>query len=148
MCETRLYSSVSSNISRMIGLLYLVATMTSAGMFHAATSFLPSTLAMYTAMLGTSAFIDRNRGLKTVQGLFWFAIGGFLGWPFSLAMAVPLVLEDLYVGLTDSGLLPTFAAFMNGGLVSLGVLVCSTLIIDSAIILLLTNEPIGLNRNN
>ncbi|KAH0537021.1 hypothetical protein FGG08_006156 [Glutinoglossum americanum] len=49
---------------------------------------------MSTTMLGMSAFMDWQGGLKTAQGIFWFAGGGILGWPFSLALAVPFLLEE------------------------------------------------------
>lgn len=117
--ETRLYTAVSSSINRRVGLLYLVFTVCSAGMFHSAVAFLPSTFAMYTTMLGMAAFIRR----QTVRGFFWFAVGGLLGWPFSLAMCVPFLLEELVVGAVEGRLAGTLGRFIKGGLVSLTLLV-------------------------
>lgn len=103
-------------------MLYLIMAVSSAGMFHAATAFLPSTFAMYTTMLGMASFIDRRRGFRTVEGVFWFALGGLLGWPFSLAVCVPFIGEEFLVGVV-SGIAPTIVRFIRGGLVSLALLV-------------------------
>lgn len=114
------------NINRRVGLLYLVASVSSSGMFHAAASFLPSTFAMYTTMLGTAAFINRRcRTLGSWQfgDLLWFALGGFLGWPFSLAMCVPFVLEDVLVGAVTGVGRQTVTRLVKGGLMAFGLLV-------------------------
>lgn len=34
-------------------------------------------------------------GLKTSQGMFWFAAAGILGWPFAAALCAPFMLEEL-----------------------------------------------------
>ena len=55
---------------------------------------------MYTTMLALShAFIppsnkDSQRTLATVT---YFTIGAVLGWPFALAIAIPFVVEELFV---------------------------------------------------
>ncbi|KAF8430205.1 Alg9-like mannosyltransferase family-domain-containing protein [Tirmania nivea] len=129
-CETRLYEAISINVSRKIGMLYLVATMTAAGMFHAATAYLPSTFAMYTTTLGIAAFIDRRHSeeRKTVEGVLWFAIGGLLGWPFSMAMVVPFVMERFLVGIGSNGVGQIIGVFIKAALGALGVLVAVTAI--------------------
>lgn len=33
-------------------------------------------------------------GLKTAQGIFWFAMAGILGWPFAAALCAPYVIEE------------------------------------------------------
>jgi Alg9-like mannosyltransferase family len=63
-------------------------------------ALLPSSFAMYTTMLALShAFIppsnkDSQRTLATVM---YFTIGAVLGWPFALAIAIPFVVEELFV---------------------------------------------------
>jgi len=108
-------------------MLYLVATMTAAGMFHAATAYLPSTFAMYTTMLGMAAFIDRHHseGRRVVGGVFWFAIGGLLGWPFSMAMVAPFTVKRFLVGIGSNGIGHTLGVFIKAALGALGVLVGS-----------------------
>ena len=92
-------------------------------MFHAATAFLPSTFAMYTTMLGMVAFIDRRRGFRTAEGVFWFALGGLLGWPFSMAMCIPHVVEELFMAAVSWGALPTAYRLVKGGVAALMLLV-------------------------
>lgn len=50
---------------------------------------------MYMCMLGAAAFMNWRGGLKTAQGIFWFAMAGVLGWPFAAALCAPFVLEEL-----------------------------------------------------
>lgn len=110
-------------------MLYLITTMTAAGMFHAATAYLPSTFAMYTTMLGMTAFMDRSSrgGLKTVEGVFWFAVGGLLGWPFSMAMVAPFIVAHLFVGFSSNGVSRTVTVFVKAALCGLAVLVYPTI---------------------
>ncbi|KFX96994.1 hypothetical protein V490_03041 [Pseudogymnoascus sp. VKM F-3557] len=75
----------------------------SPGVFRASTAFLPSSFAMYTTMLGMAAFINWRRGLRTAQGVFWFAVGGVLGWPFSVALSVPFLVEEGVLALVNGG---------------------------------------------
>lgn len=49
---------------------------------------------MYFVMLGASAFMNWRGGLKTSQGIFWFAMSGVLGWPFAAALCAPYMLEE------------------------------------------------------
>lgn len=94
-------------------------------MFHAATAFLPSTFAMHTTMLGAAAFIDQRRGFRTAEGVFWFALGGLLGWPFSMAMCIPHVAEELFMAVLSWGVVPTVSRLVKGGIASLLLLVIS-----------------------
>lgn len=64
-------------------------------------AFLPSSFAMYTTMLGfsygwhpaTSTSIGTSRAYKATV---CFAVGAIVGWPFSAALGVPFVLEQLF----------------------------------------------------
>ena len=49
---------------------------------------------MYMSMLGAAAFINWRGGIKTSQGMFWFAVGGIFGWPFAIALCAPFVFEE------------------------------------------------------
>lgn len=33
-------------------------------------------------------------GLKTSWGIWWFAVGGILGWPFASALCAPFLIEE------------------------------------------------------
>ena len=74
----------------MFGLI----TISSPGMFHASTAFLPSSFTMYTTMLGVAAAMDWHGGLKIGDYMMWFGIGAVSGWPFSLALILPFAVED------------------------------------------------------
>lgn len=39
-------------------------------------------------------FMHWRGGLKTAQGIFCFAVGGILGWPFSIALCAPFLIEE------------------------------------------------------
>jgi alpha-1,2-mannosyltransferase len=50
---------------------------------------------MYGCMLGAAAFMNWRGGLRTAQGIFWFAAAGILGWPFASALCAPYMLEEI-----------------------------------------------------
>lgn len=57
---------------------------------------------MYMAMLGAASFMNWRGGLKTAQGIFWFALGGVVGWPFAAALSAPFLVEEaLFAVLSD-----------------------------------------------
>ncbi|RSM19355.1 hypothetical protein CDV31_001777 [Fusarium ambrosium] len=95
LCQTVLFLVTSTTLNSRIGLFYLIATVMSPGNFHASTAFLPSSFAMYLVTLGAAAFMNWKGGLKTSQGMFWFAAAGILGWPFASALCAPFMLEEL-----------------------------------------------------
>lgn len=95
LSETRLFSAISTTLNPRIGITFGLSIVFSPGMFHASVAYLPSSFSMYTAMLGTAAFMNWRGGLKTAEGIMWFGIGGIVGWPFSTALIFPLVAEDL-----------------------------------------------------
>lgn len=76
-------------------MFFLLITITSPGNFHASAAFLPSSFAMYMCMLGAASFMNWRGGIKTSQGIFWFATAGILGWPFASALCAPYLLEEL-----------------------------------------------------
>jgi alpha-1,2-mannosyltransferase len=94
LCQTLLFRIVSTTLNPRIGLFFLMALVLSPGNFHASTAYLPSSFAMYMSMLGAAAFMNWRGGLKTSQGIFWFAVGGVLGWPFAAALCLPFLIEE------------------------------------------------------
>jgi alpha-1,2-mannosyltransferase len=63
-------------------------------------AFLPSSFAMYANLLAFSyAYRVPNKfnNRRTLLATFLFATGAIVGWPFSLLVAVPFVLEELLV---------------------------------------------------
>ena len=94
LCQTLLFTNVSSTLNPRIGIFFMMALVFSPGNFHASTAFLPSSFAMYMAMLGACAFMNWRGGLKTSQGMYWFAAGGVFGWPFATALCFPFLAEE------------------------------------------------------
>lgn len=80
---------------------------------------------MYTTMLGMAAFMNWRGGLKTAQGIFWFAVGGILGWPFAMALSAPFLIEEvIFASLSDrDAVVDTVMRFVRGIVGGLIVLV-------------------------
>lgn len=95
LCQTVLFKAISLTLNGRVAVLFLVTTVASPGNFHASAAFLPSSFAMYMCMLGAAACMNWRGGLKTSQAIFWFAVGGILGWPFAAALCAPYMLEEI-----------------------------------------------------
>ncbi|KAK4460887.1 Alg9-like mannosyltransferase family-domain-containing protein [Cladorrhinum samala] len=94
--QTLMWRAVCLALSPRVGIFFILALVSSPGNFHSSTAYLPSSFAMYMGMLGAAAFINWRGGLKTSQGMFWFAVGGVFGWPFAAALCAPFVLEEVF----------------------------------------------------
>ncbi|KAL8303081.1 hypothetical protein RB601_008070 [Gaeumannomyces tritici] len=103
LCQTLMYRAVSLTVSPRTGTWFILALATSPGNFHSATAYLPSSFAMYASMMGAAAFVHWRGGLKTSQGIFWFALGGVIGWPFAAALCAPFVAEDIFFAFFADG---------------------------------------------
>lgn len=106
-------------------MFFMMAMIFSPGMFHASASFLPSSFAMYTTMLGMAQFMNWRGGLKTAQGIFCFALGGMIGWPFVMALAAPFLFEEVVLaGLSSKDVfIDVIMRFIRGIVAGLLVLV-------------------------
>jgi alpha-1,2-mannosyltransferase len=125
ICETTFFNIIAKTLNRRIAYFFTIIVIFSPGTFHAVTAYLPSTFAMYCNMLGVAAFMNWRGGLRTAQGIFWFAIGGIWGWPFASVLALPFFIEELCL------------AFANGALIGL-LLRCSDGVMKSAIALVIS----------
>ncbi|KAI9710855.1 MAG: hypothetical protein M1812_007307 [Candelaria pacifica] len=121
-CEARLFSVISRTLNPRMGILFLLAMIFSPGMFHASAAYLPSSFAMYTNMLGMAAFMDWRGGLRTAQGIFWFATGGIVGWPFATILITPFMLEELGLATLSKQAWDTGSRLLDGTVRSLLVL--------------------------
>ncbi|KAJ1969338.1 mannosyltransferase [Dispira parvispora] len=100
-CEARFYRSIVRYVNPCIGRYTLVALLGSAGMMHSSSALLPSSFAMYAAMLASPYMLQAPSpasGKRIYYGIFWIALGALLGWPFSAAVGLPFVAEELFVG--------------------------------------------------
>jgi alpha-1,2-mannosyltransferase len=96
LCQTLMWRAICLALNARVGLLFIFALVFSPGNFHASTAFLPSSFAMYMAMVGAACFLNWRGGIKTSQAMAWFAVGGVLGWPFAAALCAPFVAEELF----------------------------------------------------
>lgn len=134
LCESKLYRSIAENISPRIGRYTLFFLLGSAGMYNSATTFLPSSFSMHFAMLG-AAFAMEPVGadrLRSIRATTCFAVAAIVGWPFSILLAVPFVLEDLLLAGQQTSFSPIvrFGRLLQGGLVGLA-LMTATCAVDS-----------------
>lgn len=92
-------------------------------MFHASVAYLPSSFAMYTAMMGAAAFMDVNDGLKTTEAIVWFGIGAIIGWPFSAALILPFVPDEMTYLKKTADMKGVVSRVLGGALRILAILV-------------------------
>ncbi|KAG9228090.1 glycosyltransferase family 22 protein [Amylocarpus encephaloides] len=124
ICQTHMFRVINNTLNPRIAIFFMMSMIFSPGMFHASASFLPSSFAMYTTMVGMAAFMNWRGGLKTAQGIFAFAIGGVLGWPFSMALSVPFLFEEIVLAFLSSkdALIDVIMRFTRGIVAGLLVL--------------------------
>ena len=142
VCQTSLFKAIYRSIEPRVAFLMALIMLTSTGMFYASVAYLPSSFSMYTAMLGTAAFIEQDSKPRTTEGILWFGIGAIVGWPFSAALILPLMIEELARLYTSRG---TASSVKRIGLGLMGLLpvIVSTeadveICVDSASFLILS----------
>ena len=117
-CEAKFYRAVVETINERVGRYMLLAMAFSAGMWSAsvgksyekptrslglmAVAFLPSSFTMYTTMMACTwsfhpASSDGNGVKRAYRATFAIALGAVVGWPFSAAIGLPFVLEQLFL---------------------------------------------------
>lgn len=102
-CEWKLFSSLRRYSSTLANWWLFFDTI-APGMSHAGVALLPSSLAMQTAMLANSYLLRavgtskdaQNLGTNITKAIFWYFIGGIFGWPFALALGVPVGFYTMY----------------------------------------------------
>ncbi|KAF2819493.1 hypothetical protein CC86DRAFT_129829 [Ophiobolus disseminans] len=126
LCESKLFSVISRTINPRVAIFFAMALVFSPGMYHAAPAYLPSTFAMYTTMLGFSAFMDWTKGMKTAQGIMWFGLGTTLGWPFAGALVLPFIAEEILLASVTGEIFDGFRRLARGTAGSLIALALQT----------------------
>ena len=150
-CETHLFRAIWRAIDPRVAISFLIAMAASPGMFHASVAYLPSSFAMYTTMMGMAAFMDTEDGLKTHKGIMWFGIGATIGWPFSAALVVPLLLEELVFAKVTDDISGMAHRIIDGGIRSLIIVVsnlCQSLQVFKIISDLLSHSKWGLTSSS
>lgn len=125
LCETKLFSAISRTLNPRVAIFFLMAMVFSPGMYHASIAYVPSSFAMYTTMLGVATFMDWRGGMRTAQGIFWFAVGTLLGWPFAGALVFPFIFEEIFLSVTTGQIVPGILRLLDGAMRSFLLLVSS-----------------------
>ncbi|KAF5385061.1 hypothetical protein D9615_001258 [Tricholomella constricta] len=100
LAEARFYRTVAEKINERVGRYLFFMLLVSAGMWNASAAFLPSSFAMYMNMFAFSYALDRpsaGNPRRTLLATLSFATGAIVGWPFALALAIPFVIEELFI---------------------------------------------------
>ncbi|RDL33809.1 Mannosyltransferase [Venustampulla echinocandica] len=124
LCQTQMFRVINNILNPRIAIFFMMAMIFSPGMFHASAAFLPSSFAMYATMVGMAAFMNWRGGLKTAQGIFCFAVGGILGWPFAMALSAPFLFEEIIFAFLSSkdAIIDVVLRFLRGIVAGLIVL--------------------------
>ncbi|GAA5835879.1 hypothetical protein JCM9279_002129 [Rhodotorula babjevae] len=156
--EAVFYRSCHVHVSTHVGRYVLWIQMFSAAFYSSATSFLPSTFAMYFVMLGTAASLSPVQGgWKRISfAVVAYAIAGVVGWPFAVLLGVPLVVEQLCVRgtmqrtpITQSALWAMKRARNFGVALALGASIAiPVVLVDSAAYQKLVIVPLNIIRYN
>ncbi|CAH7668169.1 Alg9-like mannosyltransferase family-domain-containing protein, partial [Phakopsora pachyrhizi] len=98
--EAKLYRSIADHINLRAARYFLGMTMFSAGMWSAATAYLPSAFALHSITLAYSYALEPVKSssqarCRTLFAIFFFAAAALVGWPFVGALAIPFVFEEL-----------------------------------------------------
>ncbi|KAL9062910.1 MAG: hypothetical protein Q9157_008548 [Trypethelium eluteriae] len=126
--EAKLFSVISRTLNPRVAIMFLIIMVSSTGMFHASTAYLPSSFAMYTTMLGMAAFMNWRGDIRTAEGVFWIGLGAVIGWPFAIVMAAPYILEELVLAWAMQDSKSLFWRFVDGTVRVLVVLVIQSCI--------------------
>jgi alpha-1,2-mannosyltransferase len=97
--EADLYDAVHSAFSPELAATTLLLLAPSAGMYHAAAAFLPSSVALTLTIFCTANHIRGNYIAAIVAGLLAVTT---LGWPFVAVLYVPLGVHSLYAAYNNS----------------------------------------------
>ncbi|SPO30486.1 related to ALG9 - mannosyltransferase [Ustilago trichophora] len=113
--DARFYKAIADVFSARVGRYCLMALAATAGIYEASTAFLPSTFVMHATTLAFSASLyparlpstDSSvlsdpsqrpfRSERLIVATLSFAAGAILGWPFAIILALPFVLEQLFL---------------------------------------------------
>ncbi|KAJ3844927.1 glycosyltransferase family 22 protein [Lentinula raphanica] len=113
--EVTLYRKVYEKVNHRVGRYLFFILLFNAGMWNASAAFLPSSFAMYT---GTQAFAysiapsSSRQPMRTLYATLLYATGAIVGWPFALALAIPFVIEELFVYSGDKVSVDSHATWM------------------------------------
>lgn len=89
LCEYQLVRSLRRHYEADVAYIYTALSATMPGLFHASVAYLPSSFAMNCVTLAFAWFLD-SPSQNIVRCLVAISVGGLLGWPFILVLAIPI----------------------------------------------------------
>ena len=89
MCEVQFYEGVAIRFGNHVARLVLLFLAAGSGMYIAATAFLPSSFCMFTTLFVFGQWMLGN----LTAAVIGVAVGAILGWPFSVALGIPLAVD-------------------------------------------------------
>ncbi|OBZ68503.1 Alpha-1,2-mannosyltransferase ALG9 [Grifola frondosa] len=104
LCEANFYWNVVEKVNYRVGRYLLFMLVFNAGIWSAASAFLPSSFAMYANTLAFAFVLEPSSTTnvrRTLLATLAFATGAIVGWPFALAVAIPFVFEELFMNGSD-----------------------------------------------
>ena len=125
-CQARLFNAVAKHVETRVAVLMALVMTSSTGMFYASVAYLPSSFSMYTSMLGLAAFLKTKGKPETTKVIFWFGLGVVLGWPFSGALILPLLMDEFMYVLIKRDLVTSINRCIHGIVLILPFVVSST----------------------
>ncbi|KAI8612456.1 Alg9-like mannosyltransferase family-domain-containing protein [Chytriomyces sp. MP71] len=128
--EARLFERVKDVHGSGVANWLLLFLMASTGMTAASTAFLPSTFSMYLVTAAFSYSLSPTpSSARTASFVFLIASSVIVGWPFSGAVAIPFLVEDLVI-VSGTGIMKRWAAALRAGLAAFAILLVPTTFVD------------------
>ncbi|TPX64524.1 hypothetical protein SpCBS45565_g05804 [Spizellomyces sp. 'palustris'] len=127
LCEAQLYDAVVKYIGPRVGRYLLFILLLNTGMFISSTAYLPSTFAMYSVTLATAYSLQPPGRLRTYVVVILIGLGALVGWPFSAAIGLPFVMEEV---LLSGRPLTRVRRLVEAGLLALVLILGPLIIVD------------------
>lgn len=102
--ELNLFANLD-NYSTNLANWWLFLTSVNVGMSHGGLALLPSSLALQTTLLANTYIFKstvistekvNDKGGNLLKAITWYFVGGLLGWPFALALGLPVGVYTLW----------------------------------------------------
>ncbi|KAJ3333161.1 mannosyltransferase [Blyttiomyces sp. JEL0837] len=99
--EATLYRAIVDAGMPYVARYFYIMSLFATGMSIASTAYLPSTFSMYFVTLAFAISLERPSLARTSKYVCLIATSVILGWPFSGAVAIPFLIEDVFFSGSD-----------------------------------------------
>ncbi|KAJ3185925.1 mannosyltransferase [Gaertneriomyces sp. JEL0708] len=93
--EYALYSALRTHVNPDVASYYIIIATFSTGMYIASAAYLPSSFAMYFFTFALARSFGRSTRSRPYYVALLVGLAALVGWPFSAAAGIPLVVGDL-----------------------------------------------------